>query len=218
MRNENECLSTERIYLYTRFERFWHWTQAALIVFLAATGLEVHGVYSLFGWERAADLHNTSGIAWFVLYVFIMFWQLTTGEWKHYIPTTQKLMAVASYYVLGIFRGDPHPVPKSERNKHNPLQRLTYLGIAVVLIPLQVATGLLYYLYSRWPQYGLSMDLGTLAVVHTAGAFALVAFLIVHIYMTTTGHKLTCHLMAMCTGWEEVPTDPGKGGQLNEAA
>ena len=174
----NTC-QWERIYLYTRFERFWHWAQAGLIVF----------------------------------------WQLTTGDWKHYVPTTRKLMAVARYYAYGIFKGEHHPVPKSERNKHNPLQRLTYLGISLVLIPLQVATGLLYYTYSSWPQWGIQIKLSTIAVVHMAGAFGLLAFLIVHIYMTTTGHNLTCHLKAMCTGWEEVPANGSpRAEQLDEAA
>jgi len=214
----NTC-QWERIYLYTRFERFWHWAQAGLIVFLALTGLEVHGWYSLFGFEKAAELHDGAGIAWFVLYVFIVFWQLTTGDWKHYVPTTRKLMTVARYYAYGIFKGEHHPVPKSERNKHNPLQRLTYLGISLVLIPLQVATGLLYYTYSSWPQWGIQIKLSTIAVVHMAGAFGLLAFLIVHIYMTTTGHNLTCHLKAMCTGWEEVPANGSpRAEQLDEAA
>lgn len=208
----------ESIYLYTRFERFWHWAQAALIIFLAVTGMEVHGSYRLFGFKRAGELHNTAGIAWFVLYTFIVFWQLTTGEWKHYIPTTKKLLAVASYYVYGIFRGEPHPVPKSERSKHNPLQRLAYLGIAVVLIPVQVITGLLYYTYNSWPLWGIGLKLGSVAVIHTAGAFGLLAFLIVHIYMTTTGHTVTCHLRAMCTGWEEVPKNGNGREQLEEAA
>jgi thiosulfate reductase cytochrome b subunit len=195
----------ERIYLYSRFERFWHWAQAALIVFLIVTGLEIHGSYKLFGFQQAVELHNWTGILWFVLYIFIVFWQLTTGEWKHYVPTTRKLMAVAFYYMWGIFKGDPHPVPKSERNKHNPLQRLTYLGIAIFLIPIQVLTGLLYYTYNSWGEWGIHFELSTIATIHTAGAYALLCFLIVHIYMTTTGHSLTAHFKAMCTGWEEVP-------------
>jgi thiosulfate reductase cytochrome b subunit len=200
----NTC-QMERIYLYTRFERFWHWTQALLILLLAVTGMETHGTFRLFGFDTATSLHNGSGIAWFVLYTFIVFWQLTTGEWKHYIPTTKKLMAVIFYYIYGIFKGESHPVPKSERSKHNPLQRLTYLSISVILIPLQVITGFLYYTYNSWAQWGINTSLSTVATIHTAGAFALVAFLVVHIYMTTTGHSVTCHIKAMCTGWEEVP-------------
>jgi thiosulfate reductase cytochrome b subunit len=208
----------QRIYLYTRFERFWHWAQALLIGLLALTGLEVHGTYSLLGYKQAAELHNWAGISWFVLYTFVIFWEFTTGEWKQYIPTTKKLLAVVSYYLYGIFRGEPHPVPKSERNKHNPLQRLTYLGISVVLIPVQVVTGLLYYTYNSWPDWGLNLKLSTLAMIHTAGAYALLIFLIVHIYMTTTGHSLSAHLKAMWTGWEEVPKLPHDAEGLEKTA
>jgi thiosulfate reductase cytochrome b subunit len=199
----------ERIYLYTRFERFWHWAQAGLILLLVATGLEVHGAFRLFGFDSAVNLHNWTGFSWFVLYAFILFWQATTGEWKHYIPTTRKLMTVAHYYLYGIFHGEPHPVPKSERNKHNPLQRLTYLSLSLLLIPVQVATGFLLYTYNSWLQWGIPLSLGTVALIHTAGAFGLVTFLVVHVYMTTTGHRLTCHIKAMCTGWEEVPANGG---------
>jgi len=48
----------KKIYLYTRFERFWHWAQAALIVFMALTGFEVHGSYRLFGFENAVTFHT----------------------------------------------------------------------------------------------------------------------------------------------------------------
>lgn len=193
-------LNMKRIYLYSKFERFWHWVQAILITLLLVTGFEVHGVYTLFGFEEAVDLHATFGISWVILYVFIAFWLLTTGEWKQYIPTTKRLFEVMRYYAFGIFRGEPHPVQKKREAKHNPLQRLTYLGLASVLIPIMLATGLLYYYYN---EIGLS-DLGVVANLHVAGAFLILMFYVVHVYMTTTGHSLTAHVQAMFTGWEEV--------------
>ena len=48
--------NVERIYIFKRFERFWHWSQAALIVVMMTTGFEVHGSYHLLGWEKAGDL------------------------------------------------------------------------------------------------------------------------------------------------------------------
>lgn len=195
-----------KIYLYTRFERFWHWTQTLLILLLLITGYELHGVYKLFGFHAAHDIHLFSGWAWIILYAFIIFWLATTGEWKQYIPTTRRIMEVARYYMIGIFRGEPHPVPKSERAKHNPLQRMTYLLIAILILPVQMVSGYVYYSYNSWTAWGWeSLALGTVAFIHMAGAFAILAFLIVHVYMTTTGHSLLCHFNAMCSGWEEVP-------------
>ena len=44
-------------------------------------------------------------------------------------------------------------------------------------------------------------------VVDILGAFALLAFTIIHVYMTTTGHTPTSHIKAMITGWDEVEVD-----------
>jgi len=38
-------MSSERIYIFKRFERFWHWSQAILIVVMGVTGFEIHGTY-----------------------------------------------------------------------------------------------------------------------------------------------------------------------------
>jgi len=194
-----------KIYLYTRFERFWHWIQALLIVGLLITGFEVHGTYHLLGFERAASWHNFLGISWLILFVFIVFWLLTTGQWKQYVPTTKKLIEVARYYAFGIFKGEKHPVKKRPDAKHNPLQRLTYLGLAAILLPVQMLTGLLYWSYNDWTSLGVSfLGLGVVAAVHLLGAFAILAFFIVHVYMTTTGHTVSAHVAAMFSGWEEV--------------
>ena len=105
------------------------------------------------------------------------------------------------YYAYGIFKGRQHPVQKSKGAKHNPLQRITYLGISAMLLPVQMVTGLLYYLYNIIPG---GMDLTILAIAHTFMAFMLVNFLIIHVYMTTTGHSLFSHIAGMITGWEEI--------------
>lgn len=195
----------KKIYLYTRFERFWHWVQSLLIFLLLLTGFEVHGTFSLFGFQKAVEYHNFLGLTWIVLFIFIVFWVFTTGEWRQYIPTTKKLFEVIGYYSSGIFKGLPHPVSKSKEAKHNPLQRLTYLGLTAVLLTLQMGTGLLYYLYNDWAVWGWTfLNLRLLAIIHLGCAFAILAFVIVHVYMTTTGHTLTSHIAAMFSGWEEV--------------
>jgi len=50
-----------RIYLYKRYERFWHWSQAAMVIFMLVTGFEIHGVYKNFGFQRAVELHTSAG-------------------------------------------------------------------------------------------------------------------------------------------------------------
>jgi thiosulfate reductase cytochrome b subunit len=194
-----------RIYLYTRYERSWHWLQMILIVLLLATGLEIHGVYTLFGFESAVAIHNFTGITWLIAFGFFVFWIFTTGEWRSYIPTTKKMLAVILYYAHGIFLGRPHPAPKRKDAKHNPLQRLTYLSLAAVMLPMQMTTGFLYWSYNSWQDSAFQFfPLGVVAAIHTAGAFLILSFVIVHVYMTTTGHTVGAHIKAMITGWEEV--------------
>ena len=194
------------VYLYTRYERFWHWLQMVLIFLLLVTGLEVHGLFSLFGFKTAVDIHNFVGLTWLIAFAFFVFWVFTTGEWKQYIPTTKKMLAVVRYYSYGIFRGEAHPVPKRKDAKHNPLQRLTYLSLAALLLPVQMASGFLYWGYNSWADWGLlgNLSLGVVALVHMIGAFAIFAFIIVHVYMTTTGHTIFAHTKAMITGWEKI--------------
>jgi thiosulfate reductase cytochrome b subunit len=194
--------------VYKRFNRFWHWTQASLIFFLAMTGFEIHGSLSFFGFENAVRYHSNAAVAFMVLIVFAIFWHFTTGEWKQYLPTLANLREQVAYYVDGIFRNAPHPTKKTVLSKLNPLQRLVYLGLKIMVIPIMVVSGLLY-MYYRYPQkYGIEsikiFNLETVAVFHTIGAFVLISFVIVHLYLITTGHTLTSNLKAMVTGYEEL--------------
>ncbi len=194
-----------KVYMYTRYERLWHWVQMFLIAFLLLTGFEVQGLFHLFGFHTAVKLHNTAGLTWLISFAVFIFWVFTTGEWKQYIPTTKKIFEVMRYYSLGIFKGEPHPVPKSREAKHNPLQRLTYLAMAALLLPVQMTTGFLYWSYNNWPEMGLGfLTLNIVAILHIAGAFAIITFVIIHVYMTTTGHSVFAHIRAMITGWEEI--------------
>ncbi len=197
MNNKN----TIKIYLYSRYERLWHWLQGLMVIILIATGLEIHGTYKFLGFQTAVNVHNFIGLSWLILFAFFVFWLFTTGEWKQYIPTTKKLFSVVLFYAWGIFQGKPHPIQKSKGAKHNPLQRLAYLGISAMLLPVQMVTGLLYYLYNDIPQI---LPLSGLAAVHTLIALLLINFLVIHLYMTTTGHSLFSHIAGMITGWEEI--------------
>ncbi|MEA3478438.1 MAG: cytochrome b/b6 domain-containing protein [Bacteroidota bacterium] len=200
----------KKVYLYKGFERFWHWAQALLILFLMITGYEIHGSYHLFGYEFSVRWHDIAAWAFLVLIVFSMFWHITTGEWKQYVPTRKNLRAQIEYYLTGIFRNAPHPTGKRVLSKLNPLQRLTYTGLKMFIIPLMVFSGLLY-MFFNYPDKGVELSsLETVALLHTFGAYALIAFIIVHLYLITTGRTIFSNLMAMITGWEELEEEEVK--------
>ena len=202
----------KKVLVYKAFERFWHWMQAGLILFLAFTGFEIHGSYTFFGFEDAVKYHNIAAYTLIVLIIFAIFWHLTTGEWRQYVPTLEHIKAQLNYYILGIFKNSPHPTRKTVLSKLNPLQKLTYFGLKVLVIPVIVTSGLLYTLY-RYPQRhrieALNVEsLQLIAIVHTIGAFLLLTFIIVHLYLITTGKTVTSNLKAMLTGYEELEDEP----------
>jgi len=198
--------TANRIYLYKRYERFWHWSQALLVISMLITGFEVHGSYTLFGFGQAVNLHTLSAWALLTLWAFTIFWQFTTGEWRQYIPTLKKVDAMVRYYAFGIFRNAPNPFHKTAATKHNPLQRLAYLALLSMLSPIIWGSGLLYLFYASWAGLGVDgyLSLEAVALVHTAGAFLMLVFFIAHVYLTTTGHTPTAHIKTMITGWEEA--------------
>ena len=198
--------TVNRIYLYKRYERFWHWSQALLVITMLLTGFEVHGSYTLFGFGQAVNLHTLSAWALLTLWAFTIFWQFTTDEWRQYIPTLKKVDAMVRYYAYGIFRHAPNPFHKTADKKHNPLQRLAYLALLSMLSPIIWGSGLLYLFYASWASLGVAgyLSLEAVALVHTAGAFLMLVFLIAHVYLTTTGHTPTAHIKTMITGWEET--------------
>jgi thiosulfate reductase cytochrome b subunit len=55
--------------------------------------------------------------------------------------------------------------------------------------------------------------LSLLAPLHNLGSWLFLTFVVVHVYLTTTGHTVTSNLKAMATGWDveashgATPTD-----------
>ncbi|TCD47165.1 cytochrome b/b6 domain-containing protein [Chlorobium sp. N1] len=197
-----------KIYLYARFQRFWHWMQAFIIFGLLFTGMEVHGLFRVMGYEAAFNVHNYLAVALLSFIVMAFFWYITTGDFRQYLTEgnlVEKIMMQARYYVIGIFRNEPHPFKKNEISRLNPLQRITYLMLTLVGLPLQVVFGFIYYYFNELVALGMDPDwLEPVAHIHTLLAYMLVGFVVMHVYMTTTGHTVTSNIKAMITGWEEV--------------
>lgn len=205
------------VMIYTRFERFWHWTQALLIVVLLVTGFGLHGFHPLLGFGQAVMLHTVAALALILLWVFAIFWHFTTGQWRHYLPTTTGLFAVARYYAWGIFRGEAHPYRKTFRRKHNPLQALSYLALKVLIFPAIWVSGLAYLLYGLWDDHAFALTgLQIVALAHTAAAFAILIFIIIHVYLTTTGHTVFDHIRSMVTGYDTVDLTEAEAAVLAE--
>ena len=201
----------ERVHMYDAYERLWHWLQAAAILLLLFTGLIIHKphFFGMFSFRYVVNVHNVLGFILLTNAVLSLFYHLASGEIRQYLPEPKgfigRSMAQAMYYSQGIFAGKPHPLEKTKQNKLNPLQQITYLAILNILLPAQIITGILIWGLQRWP--GITAELGglpTLALVHTLVAWTFATFIVMHIYLTTTGHKPSAGIKSMIVGWDEV--------------
>jgi len=201
----------EKVYMYHKYERFWHWMQTILIVLLLLTGLVIHrpDMFGAFSFRGMVTVHNVMAALLALNAALSLFYHVTTGEVKQYIPRPygffDDAIEQAKFYLHGIFKGEAHPFEKTERKKMNPLQQVTYFGILNVLLPLQGLTGILMWGVQRWPAAADMLGgLPFLAPFHTLIAWTFAAFIVGHVYLTTTGHEPLEGIKGMITGWEEV--------------
>jgi thiosulfate reductase cytochrome b subunit len=200
----------KQVYFYKVYERLWHWLQAMVILCLLLTGLVIHfpGL-RLLSFASAISIHNVLGLILVGNAALALFYHLTTGEIRQFLPQPKDFVSQmaqqAAYYLRGIFRNEPHPFERSPVAKLNPLQQITYLAILNILLPLQMLSGLAMWGAQRWPgAIDAVGGLPLLAKVHMLVAWFFTAFLIGHIYLTTTGSTPLSHIRAMITGWDHI--------------
>jgi thiosulfate reductase cytochrome b subunit len=207
-----------QVKVYSRFERFWHWSQMLLIFTLLFTGFALHGVHNLIDFKNAVVVHTGAALILMLLWIFAIFWHLTTGTWRHYVPTSNGLWRVIRFYAYGIFKGEHHPYRKAFWRKHNPLQALAYLSLKLFLFPLIWLTGLIYLSYGLWQHVDNALFIFELvALLHVATAYIILAFIIVHVYMLTTGHSFVEHVKPMITGYDEIELTESEAAYLRES-
>lgn len=199
------------VYMYSVYERLWHWLQTVVILGLIFTGLVIHkpDMFGIFSFRYIVQVHNVLAFILVVNAALAAFYHLASGEIKQFIPQPRgffnQAFLQAKFYLNGIFHGEEHPIEKTRQRKMNPLQQVTYLAILNVLLPLQILTGILMWGVQRWPHIAAMMGgLPFLAPFHTLIAWLFASFIIMHIYLTTTGHNATAGIKSMIMGWDEV--------------
>jgi thiosulfate reductase cytochrome b subunit len=202
---------TKRVKLYDAYDRIWHWLQAGSILMLLFTGLVIHKphFFGMFSFAYVVQVHNVLGFILLINAALALFYTVASGTIKRFFPDPESFFArtfeQAMFYTRGIFAGEEHPMQKTPQNRLNPLQQVTYLAIINVLLPAQVITGFLMWGLQYWPQLGAALGgLPILAPVHTFLAWAFATFIVMHIYLTTTGETPLAGIKSMVTGWEDV--------------
>lgn len=202
---------TERIYMYEPYRRFWHWLQTTSIILLLFTGLIIHrpDIFGVFSFRGVVTVHNILAVILVVNAALSLFYHLATERIREFIPHPygffDDAILQAKYYINGIFKGEPHPFEKRPESRMNPIQKATYFIILNVLLPLQIITGALMWGVQKVPAFANALGgLPVLAPFHSLVAWMFGTFILVHVYMTTTGVTPLEAMRAMVTGWEEV--------------
>lgn len=200
-----------RVFLFAPWIRLWHWANLAFMLGLIASGLSLHfsdPKVGVIDFNLAQRAHNIFGIALAANYFFFVVANFASGNWQQYVPrwqgyTRQGLLQV-KYYLYDIFLGRPAPFPTTPADHFNPLQKVIYLAIMYVLMPILILSGLMYL----WPELAPDRLFGVdgllpVALAHYVAAYFIVLFMFAHIYLGTCGKTLTTHFKSMITGWHE---------------
>jgi thiosulfate reductase cytochrome b subunit len=210
-KNPKDVARTETVYMYESYRRFWHWLQTITIVLLLFTGLIIHRpeMFGIFSFRGVVTVHNVLAVILVINAALSLFYHITTDRMRQFIPRPygffDDAIMQARYYLTGIFKGEPHPFAKTPDSRMNPIQKATYFAILNVLLPLQILTGALMWGVQVLPVLARPLGgLQTLAPIHALIAWLFAAFILVHVYMTTTGTTPVEATKAMITGYEDV--------------
>jgi thiosulfate reductase cytochrome b subunit len=206
-----------KVYLYPWWLRIWHWSNATLFTALLITGTSMHFAEPggpQVDFRTARLVHNAAGLLLTLLYIYFVSGNAISRNGSYYKPQGDDigpgLWRQFRYYVSGIFRGEPHPFPHSESRKFNPLQKLTYAVVMYLVFPAVVASGWLLFFPDKLPaRINGFTGIGAVALSHAAVGYLLSLFMVMHMYLGTTGHTPGTLFKGMLTGYcdaHETPT------------
>ena len=164
-----------------------------------------HAAYVV-GFAMAVKWHNFAALVLTLNYILFVTGNLLTKNGRYYKIEKENflddLLKQLKYYAFGMFKGEKHPFPVTEKRKFNPLQKVTYVLAMYVAFPLLIISGagLLF------PEITIKNFLGASGLVltdilHITMGFFLSVFMVIHIYTCTLGAKPTSLFWGMISGY-----------------
>ena len=177
--------------------RWWHTVQAVAFLGLIVSGAAMHWADSPWvplSFGDAVTLHNVLGVVLLVSWLMFAICNLRSGNLRHYrlraAELRGRLWPQLRYYLWGLFHRHPEPFPPRPPAKFNPAQRLAYSLVMYGLMPILVASGTLLFFPILAPERALGLPgLLPMAMIHLSSGYLLVAFLILHVYLTMILHR-----------------------------
>jgi thiosulfate reductase cytochrome b subunit len=201
------------MYLYPKWLRIWHLTNALMFIILIVTGLSMQytdkGDANLtVSFPTAVKWHNFAALILTASYIIYVTGNIFTGNGKYYKIYRENFWSdlgkQLKYYAFGMFKEEKHPFPVTEERKFNPLQKVTYVLAMYLAMPLLIISGigLLFPEVTIHSIFGVSGLILT-DILHIAMGFFLSLFMLIHIYTCTLGARPTSLFRGIITGFHE---------------
>ena len=203
--------ATHKIYFYPVWLRIWHAVNALGILILIITGISMQSDMdsSVIGFSLTVNLHNIAGVVVFLSYFVFFVGNIVTNNSRFYLIKMKgffnRPIKQGMYYMWGMFHGEKYPFPLSEKRKFNPLQKIFYVMVMYLAVPVVIVTGLALL----FPEliidnvYGISGVFMT-AILHSAMGFFISIFLMIHLYIASVGKSPLENYKSMLTGWHHA--------------
>ncbi|GKX60497.1 thiosulfate reductase cytochrome B subunit [Leminorella grimontii] len=197
--------SHEKVYLYSKAVRLWHWSNALLFILLLGSGLINHfGLVASEAVKSLVGVHKICGFLLIACWLGFVLINAVGGNGHHYVIKPQGWIGRATkqvrFYLFGIMKGEEHPFPATVQSKFNPLQQIAYLGVMYALVPLLLITGLLS-LYPQAMSFNAAGAHYWILQAHFVLAVLSVFFIFGHLYLCTTGRTPTETFKCMVDGY-----------------
>lgn len=198
-------------YLYPLWIRIWHWINALMFLVLIVTGLSMQYAspdYTFIRFDYAVSIHNISGLILCFCFLLYLFANWKTSNFKYYRCKQKgcmvRLQRQFVYYTFGIFKKEDAPFPISDKRKFNPMQKMSYLIVMYIFMPIMIVSGLalMYPEVIVHDVFGFS-GIHLTDLVHIISGFMLSIFMIIHVYFCSIGKTPLSNFKSMITGWHK---------------
>ena len=204
-------MGNQKIYLYPVWIRLWHVVNALMFLLLIATGISLHYASpegGLIPFRISVAIHNFCAIVVTANYGVFVIGNMLTNNGMYYTKWRKnlwpKLWKQFQFYAFGIFKGEPHPFPVTKKQKFNPLQKISYVIVMYLGMPLLIISGIGLMYPEKISSTIFNMSgLVFYDLLHIIVGFVLSMFLIIHLYTCTLGDKPGTLFKSMITGYHE---------------
>ncbi len=203
--------TSEKLYFYPVWLRIWHGFNALGIITLILTGVSMQSTNasSTIGFNLIINIHNIAGIVVSLSYLLFFIGNIITKNGRFYLMKMKgffkRPIKQGIYYAWGMFHGENPPFPLSEKRKFNPLQKLFYVLVMYLALPLVIITGfsLLFPEIIIERIYGIS-GVFVAAVLHSTMGFIISVFLVIHLYVASIGKSPLANFKSIINGWHQA--------------